>query len=173
MPSEVTAKADDPKPYGNLPLGPNYYFSGMGSLIEFTVKDQNGDPMSNVTVTEAVTPATTVQNSSPVTRDDGKIVDLVGRGSFGPQLTNEQARAVARDVRNTGNHIVQDHVMVIVSSSGRAAVATHQRIFSNVDANGNLRPVVSINNYSTNYTIKLTEIKLTPIQPLICPRVVR
>ena len=173
VPSEVTAKADDPKPYGNLPLGPNYYFSGMGSLIEFTVKDQNGDPMSNVTVTEAVTPATTVQNSSPVTRDDGKIVDLVGRGSFGPQLTNEQARAVARDVRNTGNHIVQDHVMVIVSSSGRAAVATHQRIFSNVDANGNLRPVVSINNYSTNYTIKLTEIKLTPIQPLICPRVVR
>lgn len=102
-PTTVTAKVVDPKPYGNLPIGPNNYFSGMGSLIEFTVKDQKGNPMSNITVTEAVTPATTVQNSSPVTRQDGKVIDLVGRGSFGPQLTEQDARAAARDARNTPN----------------------------------------------------------------------
>jgi hypothetical protein len=172
-PTGVTVEIIQPMPYGNLPLGPNYYFNGMGALMVFTVRDQNGAPMSDVTFSEEVTPASTVQNSSPVTRDDGKIVDLVGRGSFGPQLTNEQARAEARKARSEPNNIVQDHVMFIMSSSGKAAIATHSRTFSNVDANGNLRPVVSMNNYSNNYTIQHTEIKVTPIRPFICPRAFR
>jgi hypothetical protein len=160
VPTSVTAEVGDPKPYGNLPLGPNFYFSGMGSLIEFTIRDQQGQPMSNVTTTEAVTPASTVQNPDPVTRADGTFVDLVGRGSFGPQLTNDQARAAARDARNNPNNIVQDHVLFIMSPGG-SAIATHSRTFSNVDANGNLRPVVSVNGISNNYTIKLSEIKVT------------
>ena len=129
--------------------------------------------MTDITVSEAVTPASTVQNSSSVIRDDGQIVDLVGRGSFGPQVTNEQARAEARNARNTPNHITQDHVMFIVPSIGRSAIATHSWTFSNVDANGRLRPVVSVNNYSNNYTITHTEIKVTPVPTVICARVFR
>jgi RHS repeat-associated protein len=172
-PSGVTVEIVQPRPLGNLPLGPNLYFSGMGALMVFTVTDQNGAPMSNVTVSEQVTPATTLQNASPVTREDGKIVDLVGRGVFGPRLTNEEARAAARDARNTPNNIVQDHVMFMMSSSGKSAIATHSRTFSNVDGNGNLRPVVSLNGYSNNYTITHTSIKITPIRPIICPRAFR
>ena len=172
-PTAVTVKVVDPRPFGNLPLGPNNYFSGMGALMVFTVLNQEGIPMTDITVSEAVTPASTVQNSSSVIRDDGQIVDLVGRGSFGPQVTNEQARAEARNARNTPNHITQDHVMFIVPSIGRSAIATHSRTFSNVDANGRLRPVVSVNNYSNNYTITHTEIKVTPVPTVICPRVFR
>ena len=168
MPSSVTPNVGDPRPYGSLPLGPNFYFSGMGSLIEFTVKDQNGEPMSDITVIEIVTPVSTVQNSSPVTRADGKIVDLVGRGSFGAPLTDQEARDVASDARNKPSNIVQDHIMVITSSSGRTSLATHQRTFSNVDANGNLNPIVHTNGYSNNYTIRVSEIKVTPIPPRIC-----
>lgn len=140
------------------------------ALVEFAVRDEKGNPMSNITVTEAVTPASTVQNSSPVIRQDGRIVDLVGRGSFGPQLTREQALAQARDARNKPNKSVQGHVMFMMSSNGRAAVAYHQRTFSNVDAKGNLNPVVSTNGYSNNYTMTMSEIKVIPIRPVICPR---
>jgi len=172
VPTSITAEVGDPKPYGNLPLGPNFYFSGMGSLIKFTIRDQQGQPMSNVTTTEAVTPASTVRNTDPVTRADGTFVDLVGRGNFGPQLTNDEARAAARDARNNPNNIVQDHVLFIMSPGG-SAIATHSRTFSNVDANGNLRTVVSVNRISNNYTITLTEIKVTQIQPRICLGVIR
>lgn len=172
VPTSVTSNKQDPKPYGNLPLGPNFYFSGMGALIEFTIRDQRGAPLSNVTTAEAVTPAGTIQNADPVTRTDGTFVDLVGRGIFGSQLTNEQARAAARDARNTPNTIVQDHVLFIMSPGG-SAIATHTRTFSNVDANGNLSPVVSINGVSNNYTLTLSEIKVTQIQPRICLGVFR
>jgi len=142
------------------------------SETEFTIRDRNGQPMSNVTTTEAVTPASTVQNPHPVTRADGTFVDLVGRGTFSPRLTNEEARAAARDARNNPNNIVQDHVLFIMSPGG-SAIATHSRTFSNVDANGNLRPVVSVNGVSNNYTIKLSEIKVIRIQPRICLGVFR
>jgi hypothetical protein len=168
VPSSVTPNVGDPKPYGNLPLGPNFYFSGMGSLIEFTVSDQNGNPMSDVTVIEMVTPASTIQNSSPVTRADGKIVDLVGQGSFDTPRTDREARDIARNARETPQTVVQDHVMVIISSSGKTSLATHQRIFSNVDASGHLNPVFHTNGYSNNYTITVSEIKVTPIQRRIC-----
>ncbi len=173
IPTSVSVNVNDPKPYGNVPLGDDKYFSGMGVIMEFTVLNQNGKPMSNVTVTEQVTPATTVQNPTPVFRADGKFMDVVGRGSFEGQLTNEEARAQARDARNTPNNIVQDHVLFIRASNGRSAVATHSRTFSNVDAKGNLRPVVSVNGYSNNYTFSHTEIKVTPVPPVICPIVIR
>jgi RHS repeat-associated protein len=172
-PTGVTVEVVDPRPYWNLPLGPNFYFNGMGALMIFTVVDENGAPMLDLTISEAVTPTDTIQNSRLVTTADGKIIDLVGRGSFGSQLTREEAREEARHAQNTPNNVVQDHVMFIMSSIGRSAIATHSRTFSNVDANGNLNPVISMNNYSNNYKITHTEIKVTPVRPLICPRVFR
>jgi len=143
----------------------------------FTVLDQNGVPMTNVTVMEEVTPASTVQNAGPVLRPDGKVHDMIGRGSFGPPLSNAAARAVAADARNTPNQIEQNHTMTIMSSSGKMAVATHQRTMSNVDANGNLRPVVSMRTtggtYSNNYTFSHTPIKVQQVPAYVCPRVFR
>jgi RHS repeat-associated protein len=177
VPSSVTVTVIDPMPIGNLPLDANTYFSGMGARMEFTFLDQNGVPMTDITVTEAVTPATTVQNSNPVLRPDGKVVDLIGRGSFGPQLSNTEARAQAADARNKPNAVVQSQVMTVMSSTGQLAVASHQRILTNVDGNGQLRPVVTIRTaggtYLNNYTFSYTRIELTAVRTYVCPSIFR
>ena len=155
----------------------NIYFSGMGVSMEFTFVNQNGVPMTDVTVTEEVSPASTVQNRNPVLRPNGKVLDLIGRGSFGPRLSNADARAAAADARNTPNTVVQDHVMTVMSKTGHLAIATHQRTFTNVDANGQLRPIVTIRTaggtYPNNYIFSRTEIKLTPMPTHVCPRIFR
>ena len=172
---EFRDQVTEPRPYANFPVAPNIYFSGVGALLEFTVRDQNLITMTDITVKEEVTPADTVQNTDLVLRPDGKIVDLIGRGHFGPQLTNAEVRAVAARERNTPNTVPQSHVMTIMSSRGILAVATHERTLTNVDGNGNLLPITTVNvnggSYPNNYTISHTRVQVRPMPIYRCPRV--
>jgi hypothetical protein len=157
----------------NIPFNGNY-INGVGSIIRFTIRDQNGDPIPNVTVLESVTPRTTIQNPNFVTFPDGVVTDLVGRGTQSSQpLTIQQAGNVIVPILATPTPpVVQDHMMIIMSPSGGSAIATHQRSYTNLDAQGNHRPFVnpetgrSVNNFS----ITVSPVTVVKMPTVVCPR---
>ena len=150
------------------------YFNGVGSIIRFTIRDQNGDPIPNVTVLESVTPATTIQNPDFVTSSDGVVTDLVGRGEKSPKpLTIRQAGNVIVPILATPTPpVVQHHMMIIVSPSGGSAIATHQRSYTNLDAQGNRRPFVNpeTGRSMSNFSITVSPVTVAKMPTVMCPR---
>jgi hypothetical protein len=162
--TSVTAEVPEPNTLVNIPYK-GEYITGVGSMVNFTVRDENGDPIPNVTVLESVIPASTRQNSEFTTFPDGVITDLVGRGVQTTQmLTIRQAGDVIVPILASPTPpITQYHTMLIFSPSGGAAIATHTRSFTNLDSQGNLRPFAnaqgrSVSNFSifrfTRYSAK-------------------
>jgi hypothetical protein len=172
VPSGVTVNVNEPRPFRNLELAPDFYFTGMGVILEYTVTDENGDVIRNVTVTEEVRPSDTIQNPKPVTFPNGTVSDLVGQGQFGPQTYNQQeASTEVRKVLENPYPIIQDHALFVMSpTSGRSAIFTHQRTFSNLDANGKVRPAEVNGRTINNFRVTLSPITVHRVPLVICPR---
>lgn len=173
-PTSVTVNVPPPDTLVNIELG-GQFITGVGSIVEFTPRDQNGQAIKNVTVLESVTPSTTIQATEPVTFPDGVITDLVGRGVRTPQpLTYQQAGKVIVPILATPTKpVIQGHRMIIVSpSSGVYAVATHERSYTNLDANGALRPFVNPNTGTSmnNFSINLSTISVVKVPLVMCPK---
>jgi RHS repeat-associated protein len=172
-PTSVTAQVPPANTLVNI-LFNGSYFNGVGSIIRFTIMDQNGKPIPNVSVLESVTPQTTIQNPNFVTFPDGVVTDLVGRGTYTPQpFTLQQAGNVIVPILATPTPpVVQGHMMIIQAPSGASAIATDQRSYTNLDAQGNHRPFVnpqtgrSINNFS----ITVSPVTVVRMPVVMCPR---
>jgi len=173
-PTSVTAKVPQPDTLTNLPFQGSY-INGVGSIVSFTIRDGNGKLIPNVIVLESVTPRTTIQNSDPVKFPNGVVTDLVGRGTRTSQmLTMQQAGNVIVPILATPTPSkTQYHRMVIVSpTSGVYAVATHSRSYTNLDAQGNLRPYINpqTGRSMNNFSITFSPITATKIPMVMCPR---
>jgi RHS repeat-associated protein len=175
VPTGVTVNAPQPNTMVNIPIA-GKLFTGVGTLLELTVMDQNGDAIPNVTVMESVTPRTTTQNQDPVTSPNGTITDLVGRGvGTSDPVTRQEAANIIRPILTTPTTMTQDHRLTIMSPAnpGVMAVATHQRTLTNVDSQGNLRPYVNpaTGRSMNNFSISVSSVTVTRIPTVMCPRV--
>jgi hypothetical protein len=157
----------------NIPFNGNY-INGVGSVIRLTIRDQNGNPIPNVTVFESVTPRTTIQNPNFVTFPEGVVTDLVGRGTETSQpLTRQQAGQVIVPILATPTPpVMQNHMMIITSPSGESAIATHQRSYTNLDTQGNLRPFVNpqTGRSMSNFRITVSPVTVVKMPTVMCPR---
>jgi RHS repeat-associated protein len=172
-PTSVTSEVPPPDTLVNIPFNGNY-INGVGSIIRFTIRDQNDDPIPNVTVLESVTPRTTIQNPNFVTFPEGVVTDLVGRGTETSQpLTRQQAGQVIVPLLATPTPpVVQNHMMIIMSPSGGSAIATHQRSYTNLDAQGSLRPFVNpqTGRSMSNFRITVSPVTVVRMPTVMCPR---
>jgi hypothetical protein len=85
-------------------------FTGVGTGLELTVTDENGETIPNVTVMESVAPSTTTQNPNPVTFPNGTVTDLVGKGlQTSNPVTRQQAANIILPILATPTTVTQDH----------------------------------------------------------------
>ena len=173
-PTTVTVTVPEPNTLVNIPMG-GQFITGVGSILELTPLDQDGKPIPNVTVIESVTPKTTIQNPNPVTFPKGTVTDLVGRGKQTPQMLTltEAGEIIVPILSKPTPTVTQHHKLIIVSpTSGVYAVATHQRSYTNLDAQGNLRPFVNpqTGRSMNNFTISVSPIEVVKLPMVMCPR---
>jgi len=157
----------------NYPFGGSL-FTGVGAFLKLTPKDQNGNPIPNVTVIESVSPSDTIQNPSPVTSPTGTVTDLVSTGERHPASQPKsmgQAAAIIVPRLDTPRTITQTHQMSIFSpTSGIMAIATHTRTLTNVDQNGNLVNNVQGNRKVNNYRIShISPVTVVQKPMVMCP----
>jgi RHS repeat-associated protein len=176
VPTSVTVNGPQPDTMVNIPVD-DKFFTGVGSILQLTIRDQSGRPIPNVTVMESVTPSTTTQNPNPVTSSTGTISDVVGVGQhISTPLTRQQAGSLIVPILATPSTETQTHSMRIISpSSGVMAIATHQRTLSNIDSEGNLRRYVnpSTGRSMSNFTLTVSPVTVTLVPIVMCPRVFR
>ena len=175
VPTSVTITGPQANTLVNIPVD-GKFFNGVGSILQLTIRDQNGRPIPNVTVMESVTPSTTDQNPNPVTSSTGTISDVVGVGErTSTPLTRQQAGNLIVPILVTPTTVTQTHSMRIISpSSGVMAIATHQRTLSNIDSQGNLNPYVnpSTGRSMSNFTLTISPVTVTRVPIVMSPRVV-
>ena len=147
----------------------------MGSILEFTPTDQNGKHIPNVTVLESVTPSTTIQTPEPVTFPNGTVTDMVGRGTVSAQpLTHEQRTNLVAQILATPTppRTQQLRLTIVSPSSGVYAVATQQRSYTNLDAQGRLQPFLypGTRVLRNNFSLTVSPISVVRLPMVMCPR---
>lgn len=174
VPTDVKINAPQPNTMLNIPFA-GRLFTGVGSILELTVTDQNGDAIPNATVMESVTPSTTTQSADPITFPTGTVTDLVGRGvNRSDPVSVDEGISILKTVLQTPTTITQDHRLTIMSPTnpGVTAIATHRRTLSNVDSQGNLRPFVNpaTGKSMNNFSLSVSPVSVTRVPTVMCPR---
>lgn len=174
-PTSVSMTVPEPNTMVNIPIPGNEFLTGVGTIIELTPLDQNGNPIPDITVLESVTPSTTIQNPNFVTFPGGVVTDIVARGAHTTApLTLQQAGDIIVPILSTPTTISQTHSVLMKSPTSSVwALAVHQRTLTNVDSQGNLRPFINAQTMRTvnNFTITVTKVDVVQIPMVRCLRV--
>jgi len=160
--STVTIVVPEPTEYINEPTNEDSFFTGVASNIEITARDAAGNAITGIFVTETIVNtagATVRQRQTPFpVRPDGSFLDFVGVGK-NPVPTSPVSQDVAADILTRIAHGKTNQVTIqtlrFFSQAGDSlGMAIVHRDFTNLDANGNVRPTTNrsgrpVDNYST------------------------
>ena len=162
--SSISVIAPPPAELTNERGSDGTFFTGVASVLRITPQDAAGNPITGILVAESVfsgSGSNIRQRETPAeVGPDGSFTDLVGVGMNPPPtspLPPQDARSVLSRVaqRPTDQETVQ--VLNFYAREGYLiGTAVYTRRFTNLDANGNVRPHTNPNtgrpmvNYSIN-----------------------
>ena len=169
--STITINVPQPREYINERQSDGTFFTGVGSMLEITVRDAAGNPITGISVTESVVAtdgrAVTQRTDPAPVRPDGSFTDLVGVG-LKPSPTTPITQAEAANVLNriaqrpTQQNTIQT-LRFYAPEGYMLGMAVVHRHLTNLDADGKVKPPTHQSGRPVdNYSIRVRLLTMLP-----------